>query len=188
MKKDDGLDDDCDNKNILPAVLGGFILSSSKRIMNILIREINGFHNNSLYYGDTDTLCMEKKYLDVLDKVNLVGEELFQGKNVYKTGGIFYGLFLGAKANYCLTMEYYGIIQEHKTFKGFNDSKRLSDRSQNFKKIEGKKYQLCYQDSGKNCLIAEYLRKRDFVMNVKMEYYVQRVIIKLMKIKNSKLI
>ena len=50
MKKDDGLDDDCDIKNTLPAVLGAFILSNSKRIMNNFIREINGFYNNSVYY------------------------------------------------------------------------------------------------------------------------------------------
>ena len=31
MKKDDGLDDDCDIKNILPAVLGAFILNNSKQ-------------------------------------------------------------------------------------------------------------------------------------------------------------
>ena len=44
MKKDDGLDDnDCDVKNTLPAQLGAFILSNSKRIMNNFIREINGF-------------------------------------------------------------------------------------------------------------------------------------------------
>ena len=33
MKKDDGLDDDCDIKNTLTAVLGAFILASSRRIM-----------------------------------------------------------------------------------------------------------------------------------------------------------
>ena len=60
MKKDDGLDDDCDIKNTLPAVLGAFILSNSKRIMNNFIREINGFYNNSIYYGDTDSLYIEK--------------------------------------------------------------------------------------------------------------------------------
>ena len=38
MKKDDGLDDnDCDIKNSLPAHLGPFILSSSKRFMNYFI-------------------------------------------------------------------------------------------------------------------------------------------------------
>ena len=101
MKKDDGLDDDCDIKNTLPAVLGAFILSNSKRNMNNFIREINGFYNNSIYYGDTDSLYIEKKYWDVLDKAKLVGEDLCQGKNDYKTGGIFYALFLAPKIKYC---------------------------------------------------------------------------------------
>ena len=139
MKKDDGLDDDCDIKNTLPAVSGAFILSNSKRIMNNFIREINGFYINSIYYGDTDSLYIEKKYCDILDKANLVGEGLCQSKNDYKTGGIFYGLFLAFKIKYCLTIDDYGIIQEHKTLKRFNDSKRLLDRSQYFKMIEGEK-------------------------------------------------
>ena len=161
MKKDDGLDDDCDIKNTLPAVLGAFILINSKRIMNNFIREINGFYNNSIYYGDIDSLYIEKKYWDVLNKANLVGEGLCEGKNDYKTGGISYGLFLAPKIKYCLTIDEYGNIQEHKTFKGFNDSKRLLDRSQYFKMIEGEKYQLCYQNRGKNHLTMEllYLRK-----------------------------
>ena len=61
MKKDDGLDDDCDVKNTLPAVLGAFILGNSRRIMNKFIREINGFYNNNIYYTDTDSLYIEKK-------------------------------------------------------------------------------------------------------------------------------
>ena len=97
VKKDDGLDDDCDIKNTLPAVLGAFILSNSKRNMNKFLREIKGFCNNSIYYGDTDSLYIEKKYWDVLDKTNLVGEGLCQGKNDYKTGGIFHGLCLAPK-------------------------------------------------------------------------------------------
>ena len=43
MKKDDGLDDDCDNKKTLPAVSGAFILSNSKRNMNNFLGEIDGF-------------------------------------------------------------------------------------------------------------------------------------------------
>ena len=139
MKRDDGLDDDYDIKKTLPAVLGAFILSNSKRIMNNFIREINGFYNNNIYYTYCDSLYIEKKYWDVLDKANLVGEELCQGKNDYETGGIFYALFLASKIKYCLTIDEYGIIKEHKTFKGFNDSKRLLDRSQYFKMVEGKK-------------------------------------------------
>ena len=139
MKRDDGLDDDYDIKKTLPAVLLAFTLSISKRIMNNFIREINGFYNITIYYTDRDSLYIEKKYWDVLDKANLVGEDLCQGKNDYKTGGIFYGLFLAPKIKYCLTIDGYGIIQEHKMFKGFNDSKPLLDRSQFFKLIEGEK-------------------------------------------------
>ena len=157
-KKDDGLDDDCDVKKSLPAVLGAFILINSKRNMNNFIRETNGFYNNSIYYGDTDSLYIEKNYWDVLDKVNLVGEGLCWGKTDQKTRGIFYGLFLAPKIKYCLTIDEYGIIQEHKMFKGFNDndSKRLLDRYQFFKMTEGKKkYRHCYLKVGENPLIAE---------------------------------
>ena len=139
MEKDDGLDEDCDIKNTLAGVLGAFILSNSKRIMNKFIEEINGFCNNNRYYGDTDSLFIEEKYWDVLDRANLVREELCQSKNDYETGGIFYGLFLGVKIKYCLTKDEFGIIQEHKMFRGFNDSKWLLDRSQYFKMIESKK-------------------------------------------------
>ena len=81
MKKNDGLDDDSDIKMTLPAVLGAFILITSKRNMNNVFSEINGFFKSSIYYGDTDSLYLEKKFWDVLDKANLVGEELGQSKN-----------------------------------------------------------------------------------------------------------
>ena len=84
-------------------------------------------------------MYIEKKYWDVLDKANSVGKSLCQGKNDYKTGGIFYGLFLAPKIKYVLTIDDYGIIQQYMTFKGFNDSKRLLDRSQYFDMWEGKK-------------------------------------------------
>ena len=61
LKKDDGLEGDNDVKNTLPCHLGAFILSNSKRIMNIFIREINGFYINSIYCGDTDSLSIEQK-------------------------------------------------------------------------------------------------------------------------------
>ena len=40
---------------------------------------------------------------------------------------------------FCLTIDNYGIIQEHKIFNSFNDSKRLLVGSQCFNMIEGKK-------------------------------------------------
>ena len=134
-----GLEEDNDIKNTLPSLLGAFILSNSKRIMNNFIREINGFYNNSIYYEDTDSLYIEKKYWDVLDKANLVGKNLCQGKNDYKTGGIFYALFLAPKIKDCPTFNDFGIIEQLMTFKGFNDSKRLLDRSQYFDMLDGKK-------------------------------------------------
>ena len=139
LKKDDGLEEVNDVKNTLPSHLGAFILSNIKRIMNNFIRGINGFYDNSIYYGDTDSLYIEKKHWDVLDKAKLVGKNLCQAKNDYKTGGIFYALFLAPKIKYCLTINDLGIIEQHMTFKGFIDSKRLLDRSQYFDMWEGKK-------------------------------------------------
>ena len=132
FKKGDGLEGDNDVKTSLPSHLGAFIVSNSKRILNNFIREINGFYNNSTYYGDTDSLYIEKKILDVLDKANLLGKNLCQVKIDYQTGGIFYGLILASKIKYCLPINELGNIEQHMTFGGFYDSKRLLDRSQYF--------------------------------------------------------
>ena len=64
----------------------------------------------------------------MLDKAKLNREELYQGKNDYKSGGILFGWFLAPKINFCLTVDKFGLIQEHKTYKGFNDGKRRLDR------------------------------------------------------------
>ena len=138
MKKGDGLDDDCDNKNTLSAVLGAFILSISRRIIKKFIREKNEFYKNNIYYTDTDSLYIEKKYWDVLAKTKLVGESVCQGKNDLQSGSMFYGSFFAPKIKYVLTINEYGVIQENKTFEGFNDSKRLLDHFQYFKMIEEK--------------------------------------------------
>ena len=46
-------------------------------------------------------------------------------------------MFLAPKIKYCLNIDEYGIISEHKTFKGFTDSKRLLDRLQYFEMLKG---------------------------------------------------
>ena len=61
--------------------------------MNNLIGEINSFYNNSIYYTDTDSLYIEKSYWKVSNKVGLVGSDLCQSKNGYKSTGAFYGMF-----------------------------------------------------------------------------------------------
>ena len=47
--------------------------------------------------------------------------------------------FLAPKIKFCLAINEFGVIHQHRTFKGFNDSKRLLDRSQCFDMLEGKK-------------------------------------------------
>ena len=102
--------------------------------------EINGFYNNSIYYGDTDSKYIERKYWKVLDKAGLVGKNLRQcKKNDLGRVFIFYGIFLDPKVKHVLTNDGDGIFQQQMTFKGFNDSKRLFNRSQYFKMLEAKK-------------------------------------------------
>ena len=63
MKEDDGLHDDFDIENTVPAVLGAFILSNRRLKMIKFIRETTGFYKNNIYYTDTDSLYIEKKTL-----------------------------------------------------------------------------------------------------------------------------
>ena len=97
LRKDEGLDDNCDIKNTLPSHLGSFILSISKRNMNNFIREIRGFFNSSIHCGDTGSLYIEKKYWYKLDKANLFREDLWQAKKDLKSGGTFSGIFVAPK-------------------------------------------------------------------------------------------
>ena len=105
--------------------------------MNNFIHAIDGFYTNDVYYTDTDSLYIENKHWDKLDKAGLVGKNLLQGKNDYKDGGIFYGLFLAPKIKYCLTINKYGVIDEHKTFKGFSNVSANLDRKEYFKMADG---------------------------------------------------
>ena len=124
----------------MPLHLGAFVLSNSKRTMNnYFIHAINGIYTNNLYYTDTDCLYFENKRWDQLDKAGLVGRNLLQGKNDYKDGGIFHGLFLAPKIKYCLTLSKYAGIDELKTFKGFTNVSDNLDRKERFKMFDGEK-------------------------------------------------
>ena len=65
--------------------------------MNNFIHAITGFYTNDVYYTDCDSLYIENKHGNKLDKACLVGKSLLQGKNDYKVGGIFYALILALK-------------------------------------------------------------------------------------------
>ena len=126
-------------KTVYQCIWGRLYYVIVKELGIILSEKKNTFYNNSIYYGDTESLYIEKNYWDVLNRAELVGEELYEGKNGYKTSGIFYELILAAKIKYSLALDEFGIIQEHKIFKSLNDSKRLQDRFEQFNLIEGKK-------------------------------------------------
>ena len=69
----------------------------------------------------------------MLERADLIGGRLYLDKNGYENGGMFLRLLLAPKIKYCSTIDKHVIIQEHKTFKGLNDRKRLPDHSQYFK-------------------------------------------------------
>ena len=71
---DAGLEDEVKKLNTMPVHLGAFVLSNSKRIMNNFIDAIHGFYTTDLYYSDTDSLYIENKHWDKLDKAGLVGK------------------------------------------------------------------------------------------------------------------
>ena len=81
--------------------------------MNNCIHAIDGVYTNDVYYTDTNSLYIESKHWDKLNKAGLVGKKLLQGKNDYgPDSSIFYGLFLAPKKKHCLIINKYGIINE----------------------------------------------------------------------------
>ena len=140
MIDDAGLEDEVKNLISMPRHLGAFVLSNSKRnskrVMNNFIHAINGFYTNDVYYRDTDSVNIESKHWDKLDKASLVDKNLLQGKSDYKVGGFFSGLFLAPKIKSCLTISKFGVIDEHKTFKGFTHVSDNLDRKEYFELFE----------------------------------------------------
>ena len=61
---------------------------------------------------DRDSLYIEKKHWDTLNKPGYVGDELGQEKNDYSNGGIFYAVILAPKDKYCLTINEYGYMRK----------------------------------------------------------------------------
>ena len=81
MKDDEGLQDGVKKVNTMLLHLGAFVLSNSKRIMNNFIHANDGFYTNGVYYTDTDSLYLENKHWDKLDKAGLVGKNRLPAKN-----------------------------------------------------------------------------------------------------------
>ena len=139
LKEEEGLEYEGKKGNTMPLHLGAFVLSNSKRIMNNYIHTIDGFFTNDAYYTDTDSLDIESKHWDKLDKAGLVEKNRLQGENDYKEGGLWYRLFLAPKVKYCSTIKKYGVIDEHKTFKRFTNVSDNLDRKEYFNMADGGK-------------------------------------------------
>ena len=117
--------------------------------MKNFIHAIGGLYANDVYHTDSDSLYIENKHWISLGRAGLVGKNRLQGKNVYKDGGILYALFLAPKIKYCSTVIKYGIIDEHKTFKGFTSVSEKVNRKVYFKMADGikskAKVSLCWK-------------------------------------------
>ena len=125
LKDHDGADDNGISKKInsQPFQLGSLILSYSKRLMNDVILALDGFINNKIYYGDTDSVYIHKNDYDIMKDKGLVGKNLFQSKNDYGDNcGIVYGLFLAPKVKYCIVIVENGVLSQKTTFKGFHQN------------------------------------------------------------------
>ena len=88
MVENGELEDEVKKLNTMPLHLGSFLLSDTERIMKNFIHAINGYYRKDLYYEETDSMYIENKLLNKLDRAGLVGKNLLQGKNDYKDGGI----------------------------------------------------------------------------------------------------
>ena len=109
--------------NRQPFHFGSLILSHSKRLMNDVILAPDGFKNNKIYYGDTDSVYIHKKDYSMLTEKGLIGKDLFQSKNDYgENVGIVYGLFLTPKVKYCIVIDENVILSQKTAFKGFNQN------------------------------------------------------------------
>ena len=120
-----GVDDNGISKKInsQPFQFGSMILSHSKRLMNDIILTLDGFKNNKIYYGDTDSVYIHKNDYNILDENGLIGKNRWQSKNDYgDNAGIVYGLFLAPKVKYCIVIDENGVLSQKTTFKGFNQN------------------------------------------------------------------
>ena len=67
-KLDNGLECETDFRKTMPVQLGIFNWNNIKRNMNKFICEFDVFKTNNVFFSNTDSLCVEVKLWDLLDK------------------------------------------------------------------------------------------------------------------------
>ena len=61
--------------------------------MNNFIHAIDRFFTNDVYYGDTDSIFLENKHWEKLDRAGLVGKNPLQKKRLEKRWNLVWSLF-----------------------------------------------------------------------------------------------
>ena len=106
--------------------LASCILGHSKWLLNIVIREIDGFYSNNNYYWDTGSAYIHHNPLSNLADKGFVGKSLGLGNNFFGNAGIIYSWFLAPKIKICLVNNgYYGVISAERSSKGFSKEHRM---------------------------------------------------------------
>lgn len=113
---------------LYPTIYGIYILSQSKKLMNDMVIELGGDKENIIQYMDTDSLYIQKKYLDrVKDKFNCFGNSYLDGsllgsfKNDYgENKTIVSAMYLGPKVKYMMLEVQYSAQDFKKEFEEFN--------------------------------------------------------------------
>ena len=104
--------------------------------MNDVIKQVGGFHNISIYYINTDSLYIHKKYWSDLVDNGFLSKTLGLGKNDYRFSGKFYIWFLAPKIKYCLVIDYFGVISAKRTF--YSEKHRMLKLNEYISLSEGK--------------------------------------------------
>ena len=146
--------------------------------MNNFKHAYDGFDTNDDYYTDTDSLKIENKPWDKLDKTRLVVKSRLQGRNVYKEGVTWYDLILAPKIKYCLTINKFGIIDEHLTFQIFTNLSDNLDKKEYFNMANGGKITIKVPLSWKKSFSMGVVirQKIKYCTNCRKVFYVINVI------------
>ena len=113
--------------------------------MNEVINQFGGFYNNSIYYGGTDSMYIQKKsWSDLVDN-RFIGKSLGLGKTDYGNSSTFYAWFLAPKIKYCLMVDDFGVISAEKRFKSYSEEHNVMKVNEFISLSEGKTILLDFQ-------------------------------------------